>query len=139
MNKASKVDLNRYKEFVGSVTSNQSNDLEFLINRLKELDKQKTANVPLLLTAAIGLGSEGGEFQEIVKKVVFQGKPLDDDTKYHLYRELGDIAWYWVNACRALDLDPNDVIRENVNKLINRYPAGAFDVHYSENRQDGDL
>ena len=139
MNKASKVDLNRYKEFVGSVTSNQSNDIEFLINRLQELNKEKIANISLLLTAAIGLGSESGEFQEIVKKVVFQGKPLDEDTKYHLYRELGDIAWYWVNACRALDLDPNDVIRENVNKLINRYPAGAFDVHYSENRQDGDL
>lgn len=133
------VNLNRYLEFVGSVTSNQSNDLEFLINRLNELNNQKTANVSLLLTAAMGLGSESGEFQEIVKKVIFQGKPLDEDTKYHLYRELGDICWYFANACRALDLDPNDVIRENVNKLINRYPAGAFDVHYSENRQDGDL
>ncbi len=91
------------------------------------------------MTAGIGLASEGGEFDEIVKKVLFQGKPLDEDTKYHLYRELGDIAWYWINACRALDLDPNDVIRENVNKLINRYPAGQFDVHYSENRKEGDL
>jgi len=133
------VDLNRYKEFVASVTSNQSNDIEFLINRLKQLDSEKIANVPLLLTAAVGLGSEGGEFQEIVKKVVFQGKPLDADTKYHLFRELGDIAWYWINACRALDLDPNEVIKENVNKLINRYPAGKFDVHYSENRKENDL
>jgi NTP pyrophosphatase (non-canonical NTP hydrolase) len=133
------VDLNRYKEFVASVTSNQSNDIEFLINRLKQLDSEKIANVPLLLTAAVGLGSEGGEFQEIVKKVVFQGKQLDADTKYHLFRELGDIAWYWINACRALDLDPNEVIKENVNKLINRYPAGKFDVHYSENRKENDL
>lgn len=133
------VDLNRYMEFVASVTSNQSNDLEFFINRLNELKSQGVANIPLLMTAGIGLGSEGGEFQEIVKKVIFQGKPLDEDTKYHLFRELGDIAWYWINACRALGLDPNDVIKENVNKLINRYPAGQFDVHYSENRQDGDL
>ena len=139
MNKASKVDLNRYKEFVASVTSNESNDVEFFINRVKSLNQQGVANIPLLMTAGIGLASEGGEFDEIVKKVLFQGKPLDEDTKYHLYRELGDIIWYWINACRALDLDPNDVIRENVNKLINRYPAGAFDVHYSENRQDGDL
>jgi NTP pyrophosphatase (non-canonical NTP hydrolase) len=139
MNKASKVDLNRYKEFVASVTSNESNDVEFFINRVKSLHQQGVANIPLLMTAGIGLASEGGEFDEIVKKVLFQGKPLDEDTKYHLYRELGDIAWYWVNACRALNLDPNDVIRENVNKLINRYPAGQFDVHYSENRQDGDL
>ena len=139
MNKASKVDLNRYKEFVASVTSNQSNDVEFFVNRINELQNQKIANIPLLLTASFGIGSEGGEFQEIVKKIVFQGKPLDEDTKYHLYRELGDIAWYWINACRALDLDPNDVIRENVNKLVNRYPKGVFDVHYSENRSEDDL
>lgn len=133
------VDLNRYMEFVESVTSHQSNDLEFLINRLNQLKTENVANIPLLLTAAIGLGSEGGEFQEIVKKIVFQGKPLDQDIKYHLFRELGDIAWYWINACRALELDPNEVIKENVNKLINRYPAGKFDVHYSENRKENDL
>ena len=80
-----------------------------------------------------------GEFDEIIKKVVFQGKPLTEETKYHLMRELGDIAWYWINACRALNLDPNEVIKENVNKLINRYPAGKFDVHYSENRKENDL
>jgi hypothetical protein len=133
------VDLNRYMEFVASVTSNESNDIEFLINRLQSLQQQKDANISLLLTAALGLGSEGGEFQEIVKKIVFQGKPLDEDNKYHMSRELGDIGWYWINACRSLGLDPNEVLSGNVNKLINRYPAGKFDVHYSENRQDGDL
>jgi hypothetical protein len=133
------VDLNRYMEFVESVTSNSSNDLEFMISRLNALKSEGVGNISLLMTAAIGLGSEGGEFQEIVKKIVFQGKPLDEDTKYHLFRELGDIAWYWINACRALNLDPNEVIKENVNKLINRYPAGKFDVHYSENRKENDL
>lgn len=133
------VDLNRYMEFVESVTSNSSNDLEFMISRLNALNSEGMGNISLLMTAAIGLGSEGGEFQEIVKKIVFQGKPLDEDTKYHLFRELGDIAWYWINACRALGLDPNEVIKENVNKLINRYPKGQFDVYYSENRQDGDI
>lgn len=140
MNKASKVDLIRYKEFVASVTSNESNDLEFFINRLKYLEKEgENVNISLLLTGAMGLCSESGEFIEIVKKMVFQGKPLTEDNKRHMMLELSDIGWYWINACRALDLDPNDVIRENVNKLINRYPAGAFDVHYSENRQEGDL
>jgi NTP pyrophosphatase (non-canonical NTP hydrolase) len=91
------------------------------------------------MTAAIGLGSEGGELQEIVKKILFQGKPIDDDTVFHMKRELGDIIWYWVNACRALNLDPNDVIAENVRKLEARYPGGQFDVHYSENRKAGDL
>ena len=93
----------------------------------------------LLLTGAIGIASEGGEFSEIVKKCIFQGKPLDDETKFHAKRELGDIAWYWINSCRALGLDPNEVIAENVNKLKKRYPGGEFDVYYSENRKQGDL
>ena len=92
-----------------------------------------------LLTGAIGMASEGGEFAEIVKKCIFQGKPLDKDTIFHAKRELGDIIWYWTNACRALDLDPNDVIAENVHKLESRYPGGSFDAYYSENRKAGDL
>ena len=131
------IDLNRYKEFVCAVTSQESNNVRKLTDKLHELDTK--INVALLLTGGIGLASEGGEFNEIVKKCVFQGKPLDDDTIFHMKRELGDIMWYWINACRALDLDPNDVIAENVKKLEARYPGGEFDVHYSENRQEGDL
>jgi NTP pyrophosphatase (non-canonical NTP hydrolase) len=96
-------------------------------------------NPSLLLTGAIGIASEGGEFAEIVKKCTFQGKPMDDETQFHIKRELGDIMWYWINSCRAMGLDPNDVIAENVEKLKSRYPAGEFDVYHSENRQDGDL
>ena len=131
------VDLNRYKDFVEAITSAESNDTETLIARLRELDKD--TNVALLTTAAIGLASEGGEFDEIVKKMLFQGKPFTEDTRFHLKRELGDIAWYWVNACRALGYDPNEVIDENVRKLESRYPGGKFDAHYSENRKAGDL
>jgi NTP pyrophosphatase (non-canonical NTP hydrolase) len=100
---------------------------------------EKTVNISLLMTGATGLASEGGEFAEIVKKCVFQGKPLDADTIFHAKRELGDIIWYWTNSCRALGIDPNDVIKENVHKLESRYPGGSFDVHYSENRKEGDL
>lgn len=131
------VDLNRYKDFVEAVTSIESNDTETLINRLRDLDKD--TNIALLATAAIGLSSEGGEFNEIVKKMLFQGKPFTEDNRFHLMRELGDIAWYWVNACRALGYDPNDVINENIRKLEARYPGGKFDAHYSENRKQGDL
>jgi NTP pyrophosphatase (non-canonical NTP hydrolase) len=95
--------------------------------------------VPRLLTASIGLASETGEFSEIVKKCLFQGKPMNDETLFHMKRELGDIIWYWIQGCRALNLDPNDVIAENVNKLKARYPGGEFDAFYSENRKDGDL
>ena len=133
------VDLNRYKDFVQEVTSGESNSTTVLNNKLIELEKESGVNLALLMTGAIGMASEGGEFAEIVKKCIFQGKPLDDDTRFHAKRELGDIMWYWVNSCRALDLDPNEVIEENVNKLKARYPGGEFDVHYSENRKEGDL
>ena len=130
------IDLNRYKDFVEQVTSNASNNTSDMVARLNELDN---INPALLLTAAIGLAAEGGEFAELPKKIVFQGKPCDEDTIFHMKRELGDIMWYWVNACRALNLDPNDVILENINKLKNRYPGGEFDAFYSENRKEGDL
>ena len=133
-----KIDLNRYAEFVEGVTSKQSNETEALCNQLQSLE-QSGVNMALLLTGSIGIASEGGEFAEIVKKCIFQGKPLDADTQFHIKRELGDIMWYWTNSCRALGLDPNEVIEENVNKLKARYPGGEFDVHYSENRKEGDL
>lgn len=141
------VDLNRYSQFVNAVTSMPSKDLTTFMNRLDELDGNYVGNgehgpdinVPLLLTAALGLAAETGEFCEIPKKMYFQGKPLSEENVFHMKRELGDIMWYWINACRSLGLDPNDVIEENVNKLKARYPGGEFDVHYSENRQAGDL
>ena len=132
------IDLNKYKEFVEEVTSDASNDIHSMITRMYELEGNGV-NVATLLTGAIGIASEGGEFAEIVKKCIFQGKPMDDETVFHAKRELGDIIWYWVNSCRALGLDPNEVIAENVSKLEKRYPGGSFDAYYSENRQDGDL
>jgi hypothetical protein len=146
------IDLNKYSQFVGTVTSKESNDLTAFMNRLDRLDGNyelfdgetemrhgPNINVPLLITAALGLGSESGEFQEIVKKLLFQGKPLTEENHFHMTRELGDIMWYWINACRALELDPNQVIAENVRKLENRYPGGTFDPYYSEHRQQGDV
>jgi NTP pyrophosphatase (non-canonical NTP hydrolase) len=129
--------LDDYQKFVTTVTSQESKNFRKLQQRLEELDN--TVNISTLLTAGIGLSSEGGEFNEIVKKCIFQGKPLDNDTIFHLKRELGDIMWYWVNACTALDLDPNEVIKENVFKLESRYPGGEFDAYFSENRKQGDL
>jgi NTP pyrophosphatase (non-canonical NTP hydrolase) len=142
------VNLNRYSEFVGAVTSEPSKDLTTFMDRLDQLDGNfnfetdthgPDINVPLLITAALGLAAETGEFCEIPKKMLFQGKPLTEESLFHMKRELGDVMWYWVNACRALNLDPNDVIEENVNKLMSRYPGGMFNVHSSENRQQGDI
>lgn len=133
------VDLNKYTDFVNAVTSKSTNDTNAFIERLKELQEMENINPSLLLNASIGLASEGGEFSEIVKKMFFQGKPFTEENRFHMKRELGDIMWYWTNACRALGYDPNDVIAENVSKLESRYPSGKFDVHYSENRKPGDL
>ena len=133
------VDLNKYKDFVKEVTSAESGNTESFSTKIKDLEEQSGVNIALLMTGAIGMASEGGEFSEIVKKCVFQGKPLDNETIFHCKRELGDIMWYWINSCRALGLDPNEVVEENVNKLKARYPGGEFDVHYSENRKVGDL
>lgn len=134
------VDLNLYRNFVEGVTSDKSNDLNELIKNLQELAKTKPdLNVSLLMTGGIGLSSEAGEFNEIVKKMLFQGKPWNEETKFHLFRELGDIAWYWVSACRAIGVDPGAVIEENVKKLESRYPGGVFNVHSSENRKTDDL
>ena len=146
------IDLNRYTDFVEAVTSHPSNDFTTFMDTLDRLDANyevdltdgqmkhgPNVNIPLLLTACLGLAAESGEFIEIPKKIFFQGKALTDENVFHMKRELGDIMWYWINACRALNLDPNDVIAENVKKLESRYPGGKFDAHYSENRQDGDL
>lgn len=133
------IDLNKYQDFVREVTSPESNFPDILIDKIQAINQSTTINPSLLLTAAIGLAAETGEFAEIPKKMLFQGKPVNEETIFHMKRELGDIMWYWINACRALNLDPNDVIAENVRKLEARYPGGAFDPYYSENRKDGDL
>jgi len=131
------IDLKKYENFVEKVTSEESNDWAYTQARLHELNDK--VNISLLMTGGIGLSSETGELNEIIKKCIFQGKPMDDETIFHCKRELGDIIWYWISTCRSLGLDPNEVIEENVKKLKSRYPDGEFDVHYSENRQDGDL
>jgi len=130
--------LNNYSHFVEKVTSKESNELDATLMRLMELNTGKS-NMALLLTSSLGLGSESGEFIEITKKIIFQGKPLSEENIFHMKRELGDILWYWVNACRALSLDPNDVLQENVRKLQNRFPDEKFSVERSENRKQDDL
>ena len=133
------IDLNKYKEFVDAVTSDESKSNDAFSNRWNSLENQREAEMPRLLTACLGLSAEAGEFTEVVKKILFQGKPLDEDNIYHMQRELGDVLWYWMQGCIALKIDPNEVIQMNIDKLKARYPGGDFDAHYSENRQDGDL
>ena len=133
------VDTVKYLDFVAGVTSPASSDLPQLLSRMTELDVTDDADIPRLLTAALGLSAEAGEFTEVVKKIILQGKPYNEDNVFHMKRELGDICWYIAQACMALDTTFDEIIEMNVDKLKKRYPGGEFNVHQSENRKAGDL
>ena len=132
------VDPTKYIQFVDEVTSQPSKNHEAFIYRLQELEGQGFPS-ERLLTAAVGMSAEAGEFTEVVKKIVFQGKPVNEDNLFHLKRELGDIMWYVMQACMGLETCLDEIIEMNVEKLASRYPDGAFDVHFSENRKEGDV
>ncbi len=132
------VDPTKYIQFVDEVTSQPSKNHEAFIYRLQELEGQEFPS-ERLLTASVGMCAEAGEFTEIVKKIIFQGKPVNEENLFHLKRELGDIMWYVAQACIGLNISLDEVLEMNVEKLVARYPGGNFDVHYSENRKEGDL
>ena len=133
------VDTEKYLEFVEGVTSDESLHYASLVSRMNNLELEDDCNVPQLLTAALGLTAESGEFTEVVKKIILQGKPYNEDNVFHMKRELGDICWYIAQACMALDTTFDEIIEMNVDKLKARYPGGEFDVSKSENRAEGDL
>ena len=132
------IDFKKYEKFVDAVTPDSSKDFVYLADRLVELDA-KGANIERLTTAGVGLAAESGEFLEIVKKMVFQGKPWTDDNRKHLIIELGDVLWYVAQACMALEVDFDEVIEGNIKKLERRYPGGKFDINDSEHRAADDL
>ena len=131
------VDFDKYSHFVDAVTSDCSKDFVSLADRLGVLDREG-ASIERFTTAGVGLAAESGEFLEIVKKMVFQGKPWNADNREHLIIELGDVMWYVAQACMALDISFDDVIRGNIKKLEKRYPGGSFTIGHSENRKAGD-
>ena len=133
-----RVDFNKYQNFVDAVTSDASKDFLALSDRMVQLD-EKGANIERLLTGAVGASAESGELLEVVKKLLFQGKSWNEETKFHIQRELGDIMWYVAQICIALDTPLDEIIKINIEKLLKRYPEGYFDVYYSENREDGDI
>ena len=131
------INFERYEEFVSAVTSEASTNFVDFADRIGDLDRQG-ANIERLLTAGVGINAEGGEFLEIIKKMVFQGKPWNEDNREHLIIELGDVMWYVAQATMALDISFDEVIDTNINKLKKRYPGGEFSAHKSEVRAAGD-
>jgi len=132
------IEPNKYIEFVRQTTSPASSEYPKLVDRLNEL-KAQGADVSRLMTAAFGMSAEAGEFTEVVKKIILQGKPYTEENIFHMKRELGDLCWYLAQACMALDISFEQVLEMNYEKLSARYPEGAFDVYRSENREDGDV
>ena len=133
------IDPQKYIDFVRQTTSQESLDWPTLSARLTHLEMHDEANVTQLLTAALGISAEAGEFTEVVKKIFLQGKPYTEENAFHMKRELGDIMWYVAQACMGLGVSLDEIIEMNVEKLASRYPDGAFDVHFSENRKEGDV
>ena len=133
------VDTEKYLEFVEGVTSDESLHYAALVSRMNNLELEDDCNIPQLLTAALGLTAEAGEFTEVVKKIILQGKPYNENNVLQMKRELGDICWYLAQACMALDTSFDEIIEMNVDKLKKRYPGGEFDVSKSEHRKEGDI
>jgi NTP pyrophosphatase (non-canonical NTP hydrolase) len=131
------INFNKYEEFVAQVTSDCSTNFVDFADRIGELDREG-ANIERLLTSGVGINAEGGEFLEIIKKMVFQGKPWNDDNREHLIIELGDVMWYVAQATQALGISMEEVLDTNIRKLSKRYPDGTFDAYMSENRAAGD-
>ena len=131
------INFNKYEEFVAEVTSDCSTNFVDFADRIGELDREG-ANIERLLTAGVGINAEGGEFLEIIKKMVFQGKLWNDDNREHLIIELGDVMWYVAQATQSLGVSMEEVLDRNITKLSKRYPEGTFDAYYSENRKAGD-
>jgi NTP pyrophosphatase (non-canonical NTP hydrolase) len=131
------VDTYKYLEFVDFVTSDATKNFDSFSARVTELHEQGV-DIQRLLTAAVGISAEGGEFMEIVKKMIFQGKPFNEDNREHLIIERGDVLWYVAQACIALNISMDEVFHTNVAKLLKRYPEGVFNVYKSENRAEDD-
>ena len=131
--------INDYGKFVDSTTSSESKYTGDLVMRLTSLQTQnKDIAWSRLMTSAIGMLAESGEFAEILKKILFQGRTFNENERFHMKRELGDVLWYWVQGCIALGYDPEEVMRENITKLEKRYPNG-FEIVRSEIREQGDI
>ena len=130
--------INDYAKFVDTTTSRESKNFMVFIDSTSKLDVQDNMNLPRVMTSAIGMLAESGEFTEVLKKMVFQGKEFTEENRFHMKRELGDILWYWIQGCIALGYTPDEVMDENIKKLEARYPNG-FEVARSEKREVGDI
>jgi len=130
--------LKDYVNFVNNVTSEESR-LKFPFRAsLDRMENQFGTPPQRLITAALGLSAEAGEFGDLVKKCLFQGKELNKENRELMIKELGDVMWYLAQGCMALGVTIDEVLWANIDKLEKRYPNG-FEVARSENRSQKDV
>lgn len=102
---------------------------EFQKNSIRTLNMDLTKE-QLLSNMVMGIAGESGEVADVIKKHLYQGHDLD---VAHLKEEIGDVMFYIVNLANVLELDMEEVLEDNINKLRKRYPQG-FDADRSINR-----
>lgn len=107
------------------------NEYQALASRTMRNDKSKKETV---LHALHGMASEVGEVHALYQKV-YQGHKLHLDR---IVSELGDLLWFIAEWCTANEIDMNDVMAANIEKLKARYPDG-FSEERSLHRAKGDL
>ena len=130
--------LEEYTDFVDKVTSESSKSTDKMRERIDYLNS-RDIEMSRLLTAGVGLSGEVGEFNEIIKKLMFQEKTFDDVAHEHMKKELGDVMWYVAQACLALKVDLVDIINGNKEKLSKRFPKKQFNEKFDANRNTGDV
>lgn len=101
-------------------------DLQVFKNRID-------VQVMRMLHSAIGLGTESGEFLDVLKRYLYYGQPLDEEKLINVMEELGDHLWYVAVGCEALGIDMGDVMSKNIAKLRKRFPH-KFNEHEALNR-----
>lgn len=104
-----------------------------------QLETMRTASMGrtpewALAIFGLGIGGEAGEVQDLVKKHLGHGHPLD---KEKLVKELGDVLWYVAAIADQAGVSLEMVAQVNVEKLRKRYPNG-FSSEASLNRKAED-
>ena len=110
-------------------------DMEYLLQKNLIAEDERHLDIGGIFNSCLGLSSEVGEFNDMIKKWIFHEKPLDID---HAKKEAGDICWYLAMLCESFGWSLDEIMQMNVDKLKSRYPEG-FDVERANHREEGDV
>ena len=127
--------FDEYAKFVDDVTSEIGKKDELFMERAAEISRWLDGTFSRMDNAVAGLAGEAGEIGDLWKKLKFHNKELSEENRQKLVDELSDVCWYAMQAAIALDVDMDEVIRHNVEKLRARHPHG-FSPEYMKFKKD---